>query len=503
LPITTKPGHLNFLVGTLNAGAHSELELPFFYDIEFIDHCFNTSEEQNGCVPSSLIRFVVPDTDPHNATAPVLHVATGTLDIPIPLRAYPSPPRLLSQIDQATNPSPTTIQQALQWNYNLQLAWPLVAQDEIHLSILGNGQTLERTVGTKQGNNLFNALASFRDFQTRFFPQAIPAILTNISSATTWLGHIVSLVQTVAASWQPEREKSTAKTDSPSTESATPAPFEWKFILQVQQESEFPNTLALIWKGDPTGMIPWPTMHIPPAVAGGPITEVNGVLVPASSPPGPPSRTYTLIPPEPLVDVINIVWSELSVITVQSLSAAAWIERNKTLIPNQPTNPDFVYSTQTVSFQNPLVPLLQAPTNLTIANTTSLADAMNQLVTQIMQPLTPVSQVGLRLDAEYSFVLVSSTPGTELTSRLPVFLVNAAITTADSSSAPSPNVETVRDFESGLLAALKTWHMNVRPTDTSASFFFEVTLFAAGTQQPIARMLQIEIPISGPGWWGT
>ncbi len=128
---------------------------------------------------------------------------------------------------------------------------------------------------------------------------------------------------------------------------------------------------------------------------------------------------------------------------------------------------------------------------------------MNQLVTQIMQPLTPVSQVGLRLDAEYSFVLVSSTPGTELTSRLPVFLVNAAITTADSASAPSPSVETVRDFESGLLAALKTWHMNVLPSDTSASFFFEVTLFAAGTQQPIARMLQIEIPISGPSWWGT
>ncbi|MDX6713360.1 MAG: hypothetical protein QOH96_4376, partial [Blastocatellia bacterium] len=34
LPITTKPGHLNFLVGTLDAGANSKLELPFFYDIE-------------------------------------------------------------------------------------------------------------------------------------------------------------------------------------------------------------------------------------------------------------------------------------------------------------------------------------------------------------------------------------------------------------------------------------------------------------------------------------
>jgi hypothetical protein len=128
---------------------------------------------------------------------------------------------------------------------------------------------------------------------------------------------------------------------------------------------------------------------------------------------------------------------------------------------------------------------------------------VNQLVTQVMQPLTPVSQVGWSLEADYSFVLVSATPGTELATRLPVFRVRTAITTADCAPTTLPNVETVQDFESALLAALKAWHENTHPSDTNASLLFEVILFASATQQPIARLLQVEIPIGGPSWWGA
>jgi hypothetical protein len=503
LPITNGTGYLNFLVGTVDPGGDADLKLAFSYDIGFLDHRFQTSEEQYGYLPSSWLRFVVSDTDPNNTTPPALDVAMGTLDIPIPLRAYPLPPRLISQIAQTTNPTPTTIPQALEWNYNLQLARPLIAQDDLHLTILGNGQTLNRTVGTEQGTNLFNALASFQDFQTRYFLQAIPAILANTSPAANWLGDIVSLVQAVATAWQPQAEEETVTTDAPSTTS--PAPFEWAFILQVEHETEAPNTLILTWNGDPAVTFSWPTMYIPPAVAGEPITEVSGVPVPGST---PPQCTYTLLPAEPPVEVINIVWSALSVITVQSLSAAAWIERNETLIEGQPTNPEFVYSTQTVSFQDPLVPLLQVPTRLLIANTKSPVDAVNQLVTQIMQPLTPTSQVGWSLEAGYSFVLVASTPGQlptpgELATRLPVFLVKTAITTASSAPAPPPIVQTMQDFESALVAALNTWHANFHPSDSNASLLFEVTLFASGTQQPLARLLDIEIPISGASWWAS
>jgi len=411
----------------------------------------------------------------------------GTLDIPIPLRAYPSPPRLVSQTAEptfpATNP-PTTIPQALQWNYRLELARPTVAQDDLHLSILGNGATVDRTVGSEQADALFDALATFQDFQARYLTNATAVILDpKTTSAPPWLNSIVLLVQDVANAWQPETEEP-ASMDALQSAAAVPAPFTWDFILQVRDEST-PNVLTLTWTD--TGTPVWPT-----------INQVNGVV----SGSNPNECTYTLQPPEPPVDVLTLVWSGLSVITIQSLSAAAWIERNETLIAGQATNPDFVYGTQTVTFHDPLVPLLQVATKLPIPNTTSLTDAVDQLVAGIMQPLLPESQVGWSLEAGYTFVLVSGQPsGQPLQTRLPVFLVKTALTTA--ASAPNPPPETMQQFQSELIAALKNWHTNFHPSDTNASLLFEVTLFTSNGQQPLARLLDIEAPISGVSWWAS
>lgn len=485
LPITNGSAFLNFMVGATAPGSSADLELPSFnYDIGFIDHRFQTSEEKFGYLPSSWLRFVVPDTDPNNTPLPVLDVAMGALDIPIPLRAYPSPPSLISQLAQPrfpapTNP-PTTIPEALQWNYVLQLARPLVAQDDVHLSVLANGAKVERTVGTELGNNLFSALAAFQDFQTRYLQPAITAIQTGttVEPAKTWLGDIVTLVQAVATAWQPVGEKAQpqAVADTPV---ANPAPTTWDYTLQVPDETK--PVITLTWNDAGTTPI-WPT-----------INEIAGVPVANSN---PPECTYTFTT---LPDVLKLVWSALSVITVQNLSTAAWIERNESLVQGQTTNPAFVYGTQTVSFKDPLVPLLSIPTTLKLLNTTSVTDAVTQFINQVMQPLTPASEVGWGLEAGYRFLLVG-TPGPQsLNSRLPVFLVRTELTTATPPATPPP--ESLQNFGTELIAALKGWHQNFHPSDTNASLLFELTLFASGTQQSIARLLDVEVPISGPGWW--
>jgi hypothetical protein len=487
LPIAAGNTYLNFLVGTIAPGLSADLQLPLFYDIGFIDHRFQTSEEKFGYIPSSWLRFVVPDTDPDKTPPPVLDVAMGALDIPIPLRAYPSAPSLVSQLAQPTYPAttpantPTTIPEALQWNYVLQLALPQIAQDDLHLSVLGNGAKVDRTIGTERGNNLFNALATFQDFQTRFLPQAINSITTGTSAAATWLGDIVTLVQAVATAWQPEAENApTLVVDD--TPVANPAPFKWDYTLQVPHENQ--PVITLTWNDASTPI--WPT-----------INGINGVAVANSN---PPECTYTF-PALPLPDVLTLVWSALSIITVQSLSTAAWIERNETLVQGQATNPAFVYGTQTVSFKDPLVPLLSVPTPLKLLNTQGVTDAVTQFITQVMQPPTPASEVGWGLEAGYSFMLVGQPGPQSLNTRLPVFLVRTALTTSTPPATPPP--ESLQNFGAELIAALKNWHQNFHPSDTNASLLFELTLFSSATQQSMGRLLDIEAPISGGNWWNS
>jgi hypothetical protein len=483
LPVTPGVGHLNFLVGAVNPTTQSDLCLEFAYDVGFLDHQFQTSEEQFGYTPSSWLRFVVPDTDPTGAP-PVLDVPMGQLDIPIPLRAYPSPPRLVTQAAVASVPGATTVTDALLADYKLQVARPRVAQDDLHLSVEFNGADFSLKGAADSGGQLFAALANFQAFQTLYLQTATDAITHNGASAAQWLKDIVQLVQAVADAWQAEAPSASALGGEAGAPQI-PAPYTWDFMLQVPDESN-PNVMLLAWAGagaPPAGA--WPTIE---AATGQPTQQANVMQ-------------YTL-PDGPNVDEPTLTWPKLSVITVQSISATAWIVRNETLAgcggqtQARRTNQDFVYSTASVTFASAVIPLLEVPGRLTI-QAASVDDAVGRLVTQVMTPTSPVSQVGLGLQVEYSFVLVSGQEG-QLQTKLPVFLARTDVTTA---AQPPDGVETAQQLADALRGALKSWYGDFHPSDTGASLLFALTVFAANSQQPLARLFDIEAPISGAGWW--
>jgi hypothetical protein len=487
LPITDGLGYLNFLVEAIDPTIKSDLLLNFAYDINFIDHQFETSEEQYGYVPSSWLRFVVPDQDPSGSTTPVLDVSMGQLDIPIPLRAYPSPPRLVRQGITA-NAAPATIGDALQFNYDLQIARPQVAQDDLHLSIEFNGAQAALRGAADAPDPLLAALANFQNFQAQYLSTATDAIVKQSSTAKQWLTDIAGLVQAVADAWSAESENLSAASDFDAP-SPVPAPFTWDFMLKVPDEFNNPNVLFLTWTGagEPDPGV-WCLIE---GVAGEDTTPIA---------PYKYTKKYTLPESANLYEP-TMSWQNLAIITNQSISAEAWIERNETLAGGGGvTNPDFVYTTASVTFPSPVIPLVEV-SNLITINAASVSDAVNQLVTQIMQPTTPETQVGWSLQANYSFVLVSGNSGQQLTTVLPVFLVKTGVSTAASLPSPPPTVETPQQLIAALEGALTSWYGDFHPSDTNASLLFAVTLFAANSQQSLARLLDIETPISGPGWW--
>ena len=48
---------------------------------------------------------------------------------------------------------------------------------------------------------------------------------------------------------------------------------------------------------------------------------------------------------------------------------------------------------------------------------------------------------------------------------------------------------------------IAAWYKDNNPSDNDASLLFELTVFAAKSQKPLVRLLDIEAPVSGPDWW--
>jgi hypothetical protein len=326
----------------------------------------------------------------------------------------------------------------------------------------------------------------FQDFQARYLPAAVAAI--EGSGSAGWPAAIAARVQAVANVW-PVRDGGPVQVDTAFSDPAPetpPAAFAWRFRLRLDQDTA--NTLWLMWEGqdpaDPAPANPWPT--------------INGVSASGSG----NERSYTL-PAEDFAQP-TLCWPNLSVVTTQEINATAQILRNDELA-NCPdssqkgwsTNPALVYYSPSVAFADPVVPLLQVPEKITIANSTSVTDAVDKLMAAVIQPLTPSAQVGITLEAGYAFVLVTgSAQQGSLETELPVYLVKTTLTTEGTT--PSPALQA---FEAELIAALKKWYTDFNPSALTPLLHFKVTLFSSAGQQPLLRVLDVEAPISGPGWW--
>jgi len=478
LPVVDGASALTFLVSSASPTTRADLDLGFEYDIGFLDHAFQTSEEQFGYVPSSWLRFVVPDVDPGQPPTTALNVAMGDLDIPIPLRAFPAPPRLVRQAADADHTPPASVTEAVEFTYALTVASPGVAQDDLHLSLLFNGASAAGLTATP-ATALFGPLARFQDFAAQYLATALGAIVSGAPSAAQWCTDVLEQVQEVAAAWLGGSAEAFAA-PAPGV-SPPPLPFTWELRLRVPDESK-PGVLVLDWIGDDAAPA-WPLIE---GVAGTPVTATR--------------MQYTLGAGADLVEP-TLAWKGLSAITAQSIGASAWIVRNETLAgggQDRATNPDLVYSTATVTFPDAVHPLLQVLEPLPLASS-SVTDAVSKLVSGVMQPTTPDAQVGWALETSYEFALLSGGPG-ELRTRLPAFLARASLTTA---TVPPVGVETVASLTAAIVGELKAWYAAVAPSGANASLVFALTVFAADGDQPLVRLPEIVAPISSAAWWNA
>ncbi|WP_176716467.1 hypothetical protein, partial [Aeromonas sp. EERV15] len=107
IPLVSGSNWITFLFSTHDPTAEASLKLDLACDVGFVQHAEQPTEARYGVIPASWISMVVSDDTDY-------HLPMGLVDIPIPIRAYPSSPKLSSPV--AARSSPQTLADALRWD---------------------------------------------------------------------------------------------------------------------------------------------------------------------------------------------------------------------------------------------------------------------------------------------------------------------------------------------------------------------------------------------------
>lgn len=208
---TTGNEDLTFMFSATNPDENPYMVLPLNYVISAMEINIKAVPGIEGYTASDWLSFVLP------FEVNELSTSLGTLTIPVPLRAYPTPPSVLVQeaapaLPQSRNLAKTPLtsenelEQLKQWNYSYTYDYRGAGQDTIGASVTSNlGQS--KFISAKDDvtdPDLFTALMQFAD--------AYPAIQSDLNTyllqqgdkekALTAMQSFAWLVNRVAAAWK-------------------------------------------------------------------------------------------------------------------------------------------------------------------------------------------------------------------------------------------------------------------------------------------------------------
>lgn len=384
LPIANGASWLTYMFESKNglAPATSYAEMDFI--ITHLEWDYESVQGIDGYLASSWLSIVVPQT------LPTIFTNTGSVEIPVPLKAYPSSPSVTAQA--ATYPSgrpPKSndpVVTARSWDFQFSYQAPASAQDTSIMQLLLN-ITPPTRLKQLPGDNplpltLDQALAQFinmypllvTDFDT-YLVNVQSSDDTNAAKAQNAVDAFVDILNIVGNAWHgwnqrnPYKKTLAKATSKDALKDVVPAQVTLNYTTEETSADELPdNPLIINLSPAQEGLIP--RINIP-----GYDTQ------PAEGQPKDPNTnvtSYTYIDSQtglPLtyakrnvVPIRNVVFRNLDVLNAQNAWAGLQLKRNLDLllVPGsvtqwQETNPDFVYQTPLVMFYTSYQPLFTLP----------------------------------------------------------------------------------------------------------------------------------------------
>lgn len=501
----------NFLFSVKAPAEHKEAALDLAYvvnELELPDPNAVIGDYQG----SSWLKFVLP-LEAANSTI-------GNVDIPVPLRAYPSPVTLMSQIAEQDVAEPKSADDLLKWNFKFVYQHDDAEQDTPLVVTSFNAP-----VGPQHGlfatptvdvNAIFETLAQFTSAYAGLkddlaqLTMLAPGSAAENPSATVAaaVSTFAALVHQMAQAWQPPRFADVF------------APPEQTYRYQMQKGQSLDNQLTTLTitslddQGRPVA-IPaalWPAVY---ALVDGKFVELKQPEgpVPASqrvydypaSPPIPadqPLSQYFIFgdntdTPAPTAanGVQNFEFRNPDIFTWQTGHAAVSISRNLSLIAGSPTNNAFVYCTPLTNFSTTALATVIATDTIPLAPEASAAKALSDFFQQLLSHDQWQKTVTLtvRFAARYSFDVARSAGGrldlTNLGAEVPILLVPSC----DFNPATDGDWTNPASFVAQIENALDAWAGQHAPLPPHGAYLFDLTIYAVqGTSRPLIRAQNLQ-----------
>ncbi len=474
---------VTFLLGTDAEASYKSLFLDLDYQPTELELQIESVPGMGEYQASEWIRFPIALGSEDLKGA--VRLKPGQTDVPLPLRAYPMVPGVLSQTAAAVDPEAADIEAAKRWYFDFAIRHQSAAQDELQLLLTlgGGGSSLAEAVAAKPVFAVlaqFNAVWPVLQETLAKLPSTPPAKAPTIAPSAEAFARIAS---TLGEAFDPQRFHA--------AEAGVGDVAELRLQVDSTRNYEQPPKLQALnltlveSKGELPVPLPWPSIAVDgkELAADGAIGRSRryhfGEDVPAFAPHDYEFR-FPEQPPGSSAGFDALRW--------QAASAAAAVRRNADLVASAETAESFVYQTSWVRFANPAVPLIQNATPIQIGEGFDLLAPLKNVLTQMLTAEEALlsGSCQLRIQCRYAHPLL---PDGEIVTYLPVLLAPLEAVKSDG----------IEALASKLAAQTSIWFReNGIVTASGDAYVVDLTFYAAadGTHaKPLVELSNLRVPV--------
>lgn len=483
---------LPFTFASRDKTAASLVGLPLEYRVNALEH--NLQPPIDGYVPGSWLSFVIPFTQTASPLVRAAMASGGSLDVevPIPLRAFPTPPTMATQTGQSiTITDRHSLAQAKLWDYRFEYQYGGASQDRVHAvaSFNVSGRASAKAAVTP---DLLDALLQFRtayadlrrDLDANVLRSGDPAIGRVAIESLAW---IAGQVATAWPSWtQPPATGLARAGRAPAGASLT----QFDDQIQVSEKAivvgNTPDVLQItIERTGGTFVGALPLVEI----AGWQAEPAPGVVPPPGSAlwvfKDPTFGEYLTFTQSRNILARQLRYTAIDVLQSENATAGVSIGRNEAY-DGRPGNDPFIYRTPEVQFVSNVTPLLTPDVDIDVASFTPLPPPSAKLETYLVNFFTAFFTTAGGAPAGERLVRLGATFAYELNGfpvRVPIFL-----------SLPlplSPSSGTIPETA----AFIMTWFTQRGLLGRAGELQFELSLFASlnDSNVPILRLESLHL----------
>ena len=471
--LSTGDSYVNFLLSVGSEQLRQSLRLDLAYVFNELEYNIRKAKDVEGYEASDWLSFVLPLTEDYQPAC--FDIDLGRPVVPLPLRVYPENPQMVSQTAGPSKTAPHSIGESELWDYSFTYEHQDAAQDTLRLTVRINetAQASRALRAASSGPTLLESLAQYV-----YTAEKLWNILSRVTAHPDGeddetLGSAVdtfaALVGGVAGSWSAHWTSGASLHDASAPSAEV---YDYTVKLNPDAGGIYYSTLALSYDT----LNPWPGRQAPtiacirdgseeiPLTAGEPSKGVCIYSFPSGA--ERPVPVYSRLG-------FRLQFRELNIVHRQNALSLASVSRNTDIFRQEvsvPTNPAFVYQTPQVGFADVTTPLLSWDIRFPFGESGSLADAVKDMLEEILGP--SAAERELAVSVQYGYTLVRA-PEQEsaIVMHMPVLFKPCF------KYAPSAALE--------LAAALEDWKRANDPDTREGFWNFNVTVFSgiAGTPQ--------------------